>query len=142
LRVKIIALGSAALAIAAFCAGWLHLVTISRPSVPPSPELTAAPAPHLRRLNYHMDTTRGNELIAIVNQEPYAWNDVHVAISEGDESFQCPALPTVGSGHTLTIQTVFCRSPDGRVPMHVCVVRVTAEEGGIASGLEPCVLVK
>jgi hypothetical protein len=149
LRVRIIAvipvilLMGATLAIALHCE-WLHPITISRPSPPPSPELKAAvtPDPLPQRLDYQIDTTRGNGLIAIVNQERHAWNDVHVETADHDESFQCPALPTIGSGHTLMIQTVLCRSSDGHVPMHVCVVRVRAQEGGITTGLEPCVSVQ
>ena len=140
MRVKILALGTAALATAILCAWWLHSVTISQPLPPPSPEQQSAMSQtrDLRRLNYKIDTISGNGVIGIVNQESFAWNDVHVEVGEGDELFQCPVLPIVGSGHTLTIQSRLCRSADGHVPTHVCVVRMTAKQGVVASGLEPC----
>jgi hypothetical protein len=108
---------------------------------PPPPELkgAATPVPHLKRLRYHIDATGGNGMIAIVNEDRYAWNDVHVEIGDGDATFQCPALPTVSSGHNLRIQGGLCRSSNGHVPMQVCVVHVVAKEGRITCGLEPCV---
>jgi hypothetical protein len=80
--------------------------------------------------------------IDVVNQDRFAWTDVHVEVGEGYESFRCPAVPSIGSGHSLTVLTSSCRSPDQHVPMHVCVVRVTAKEGGIVSALEPCLPVQ
>jgi hypothetical protein len=137
LRVKIIALGSAALAIAVFC-GWLHSMTM-RLLLPPLPEQkTLTPPPQFRPLNYHIDTAMRNGAIGIVNQEHFAWNDVHVEIADGHESFQCPAVPTVESGHTLIIEGRLCRSSSGHMPTHVCVVRVAAKQGRITNGLEPC----
>jgi hypothetical protein len=131
------ALGGVALAIAMFCAWWLRPVPIAVPS--PAALLktnVAAMPPH--RLTYHLDALWEPGVLDIVNQDPFEWNDVHVDIGDGDESFQCPALPTIKSGHTLSVQSRLCRSSDGRMPTHVCVVRLAAKEGGITSGLEPC----
>jgi hypothetical protein len=144
LLVKIIVLGGSALAIAVSFAWWLHSVTLSTPVPPPSSRQTSArmltvpPA----RLNFEIDTTTGNGVIGIVNREPFAWRDIRVEVGQGSESFQCPALPTVGSGHTLIIQTHLCRSPAGLLPTQVCVVRVAAEQGGLVCAFEPCALVR
>jgi len=131
------ALGGAALAIAVFCAWWLHAGPIALPLPPPLLEKNTVATPP-RRLMYRLNTIWESGVIDIVNQDRFTWTDVHVEVGEGYESFQCPALPTIGSGHTLIVQSRLCRSSDGHVPMHVCVVRVAAKEGGITSGLEPC----
>jgi hypothetical protein len=110
---------------------------------PPSPKQeTAPPRPHLQRLSYHIDTARGNGTIDVVNQEQFAWSDVSVEVGEGYKWFNCPTLPAVERGHILVIESRGCRSSDGHVPTHVCIVRVAAEQGRITSGLEPCVPVK
>ncbi len=83
----------------------------------------------------------GTMVIGVVNHEPFAWNDVSVEIGDGGESFQCPGLSAVGSGYIVTIDSRACRSSDGSVPQHVCVVRVTARQGGITYALEPCATV-
>src|SRR6266568_7299582 len=138
LRIKVIALADVALAIIVSSVWWFHSVTISLPLPPLSPKKNTATAPHLRRLNFRIDTTTGPGPIAIVNQGQFAWNEVLVEVSDGDGLFQCPALPVVGTGHTVMIRNELCRSTDGYVPTHVCLVRVAAREGGITLGLEPC----
>jgi hypothetical protein len=136
LRVKVIALGSAVLTITVFGAWWLHSVTMLPLAPPPPEQKTTMMPPHLRRLNYHIDIVNG--VFGVVNNERFAWNDVDVEIGDGDETFQCPGLSAVGRGQTFIIDSRACRSSDGSVPMHVCVVRVTARQGGITYGLEPC----
>ena len=81
-------------------------------------------------------------MISIVNEDQFAWTDVHVDVGGPEGSFHCPALPTVGSGHTLTVLGRLCRPPDDHVPRLLCVVSVMAQQGGIANGLEPCVPVQ
>jgi hypothetical protein len=144
LRAKIIVLWTAALATALSCVWWLYSETVLPPLLPPSPERnrTVARSPDLQRLNYKIDTITGTGVIGIVNEESFAWNDVHVDVGEGDRLFQCPVLPTVGSGHTVVIQSRLCRSADGRLPSYVCFVRIVAKQGQVATGIEPCTTVQ
>jgi hypothetical protein len=137
LRLKTITLGGAAFASALFCAFWLHPAAIVLPSPPPSlNQSTAAPPP--RRLAYRFTTTWARGAIHIVNNEPFVWNDVHVEIMDERVWFQCPALLTVGSGHTLNVQSRFCRAADGHIPMRLCAVHVAAAQGDVRTNLEPC----
>jgi hypothetical protein len=142
LRVTYITLGAVALTVIVYGVRWLSPLTISLPSPPPTHgQRAAVGSPPPRPLTYRMDTSRlPAGAIGIVNQEAFAWTDVQVEIGEGKESFQCRALPTVGAGQTLTIHASACRSSDDRPARRVCVVRVTARQGGIVCAFEPCML--
>ena len=60
----------------------------------------------LRRLTNRLDPIWERGVIEIVNQDRFAWNDVHVEVGEGHQSFQCPASPTIGSGHRVYLEAV------------------------------------
>ena len=124
------ALGAVALVMAVFF-WWLH----TAPPWPAPPEGEARPR---TRLQYRLDVTRVGRLIGLVNEDRSAWNDVHVEIGEGMESFQCPTLARIDSGQTLRLESPSCRSAAGRMPSRICVVRVAAREGQITSAFEPC----
>ena len=95
-----------------------------------------------RRLSYRFDIASDGRLIGVVNQDAFAWNDVHVQIGAGTESFECPTLPTIETGQALHLNGVSCRSAGGLAPPRICVVTVIAQEGHMTSAFEPCVTVE
>lgn len=133
--------GAVVFAIAVSFSWWLHSATTSSPlrSTTSETQREAARAP---RLNYRFDVTGEGRLVGLVNQDPFSWNDVHVEIGAGLESFQCPMSPTIEGGHTLHLNGALCHSAGGAVPSRICVVRVNAREGQIVSAFEPCSLVQ
>ncbi len=139
MRIAMMALGTVALASAVILSWWFlsgrpDVSSAIHPSGPDTQTRTT-------RLDHRLETN-GNRLIGLVNQEPFTWTDVHLEIGDGHESFQCPTLPTIGSGHLIRVQGYLCRSAVGLVPVRICVVRVAAREGRIISALEPCLPVE
>jgi len=111
-------------------------VSADRSAFPPSPSKRET---NTRRLEYHFDATRLGPLRGIVNDDPFAWTNVHVEFGAGSMWFQCPTLPTINGGGSLRLQSAMCRAADGSVALQVCVVRVEANEGSIGSAFEPCI---
>jgi hypothetical protein len=136
-RVMIIVLGAAAVLIAIWSSGWFQ-------SVPTDPAFPGSPSgvTNTHRLAYHFDATPLGPLRGIVNDDPFAWTNVHVEVAARSMSFQCPTLSAVNSASSLRIQSAMCHAADGSVPSRVCVVRVTAKEGSITSAFEPCLRVE
>jgi hypothetical protein len=129
MRVTLMTLGVVALASAVALSWWLLSGTTD---VSSRPQVT-----RWHRLDHQLEIREG-QLVGLANHEPFAWNDVHVEIGEGNESFPCPTLPSVGSGQSIRIQSSRCRSAEGLAPSRICVVRVAAQEGRIISAFEPC----
>ena len=136
-RITAIALGSVALNVAVSSV-WCHCSKTMVPPAPPAQKRAARASVH--RLKYGMDTTESGA-IRIVNQELFAWTDVHVEVGD-DESYGCPTLSTIQPGHALVIRVDSCGSAGGHIPTHICVTRVLATQGQIISALEPCARVQ
>jgi hypothetical protein len=111
-----------------------------QPIVMPSPVSLSAEATlattTTARLSYRFDLPSRRGEIDIVNNDRFAWSDIHVEISDHRNWFQCSALPIIGSGQTLVVQTGLCRSSDAQMPTTTCVLSITARQGSIRSGLE------
>jgi hypothetical protein len=91
------------------------------------------------RLKFSLRITK-EHLLEVANDEVFAWNDVEVTASDGEEFLECPSLPRVDSGSIVTVDGRLCRGRvEHRFTGRVCGVELDAKEGSASQGFEPCV---
>jgi hypothetical protein len=119
---------------------WAHVALAPPPlPTPHPPSVAAKPAPPpLKRLSYSLRSDRVTGTIIVTNEEKQTWSNVRASVLDRDRMFTCPVPEVVASHTDVLIRVGECESAAGAAPV-AWVLRITASEGGIATGIEPAV---
>ena len=110
------------------------------PEPPPPPASMQTVMPHLLptgRLRYSLRVTYAPGVLIITNADRQAWTHVTANVGAGDDFSPCPEPPTVQAHEQLRLVIADCRSPANVHAEAAWTFGVTADQGAIASGIEP-----
>ena len=110
------------------------------PEPPPPPASMQTVIPHLLptgRLRYSLRVTYAPGVLIITNADRQAWTHVTANVGAGDDFSPCPEPPTVQAHEQLRLVIADCRSPANVHAEAAWTFGVTADQGAIASGIEP-----